>query len=67
MAHLRAGTLAEDNVGGAKLDVENTLKCTRLNCILPQKSRLLGLVMFIMMMIMMMAMMAMMMILVDGQ
>ena len=31
MAHLRAGTLAEDNIGGAKLDVENTPKCTRLN------------------------------------
>ena len=63
MAHLRAGTLAEDNIGGAKLDVENTPKCTRLNCILPQKSRLLGLVMIIMMM----TMMAMMMILVDEQ
>ena len=44
MANLRAGILAEDNIEGAKLDIENTPKGTRLNCILPQKSRLLGLV-----------------------
>ena len=29
--------------GGAKRDVDNTLKCTRLNCILTQWSRSLGL------------------------
>ena len=28
MADLRAGTLAEDNIGGARLDVENDPKCT---------------------------------------
>ena len=42
MADARSGTLAEDNIGGAKLDVENTSKCARLNCILPQKSRMIG-------------------------